>query len=46
MTTLQTLSAVHAACHTPFELDRHLISRDDDKDLRSAALAEWNALAA
>ena len=26
--------------------DRHLISRDDYKDRRSGALAEWKALAA
>jgi putative transposase len=46
MKTLQKFSAVHAAFHNHFNQDRHLISRDDYKDRRSAALAEWKALAA
>jgi putative transposase len=44
--TLQKFSAVHAAFHNHFNQDRHLISRDDYKDRRSAALAEWKTLAA
>lgn len=41
MRTLQKFSAVHAAFHNHFNQDRHLI-----KARRSAALAEWKALAA
>ncbi|WP_292086359.1 DDE-type integrase/transposase/recombinase [Brevundimonas sp.] len=46
MKTLQKFSAVHAAFHNHFNQDRHLISRADYKTQRSAALAEWKALAA
>jgi putative transposase len=46
MKTLQKFSAVQAAFHNHFNQDRHLISRDDYKDRRSAALAEWKTLAA
>ena len=46
MKTLQKFSAVHAAFHNHFNLDRHLISRGNYKTQRSAALAEWKALAA
>lgn len=46
MKTLQKFSAVHAAFHNHFNQDRHLISRDHFKARRSAALAEWQALAA
>ena len=46
MEILQKFSVVHGACHNHFNQDRHLISRDDYKDRRSAALAEWKALAA
>ena len=46
MKTLQKFSAVHAAFHNHFNQDRHLISRDDYKDRRSDALAEWKILAA
>ena len=46
MKTLQKLSSVHAACHNHFNQDRHLISRGNYKTQRSAALAEWKALAA
>ncbi len=46
MKTLQKFSAVHAAFHNHFNQDRHLISRDDYKDRRSAALAAWKTLAA
>ena len=45
MRTLQKFSSVHAAFHNHFNQDRHLISRDDFKARRSAALAEWKALA-
>ena len=46
MKTLQKFSAVHAAFHNHFNLERHLISRGNYKTQRSAALAEWKALAA
>src|ERR1700712_1209505 len=44
MKTLQKFSSVHAAFHNLFNQDRHLISRDQYKARRSAALAEWKAL--
>lgn len=46
MKTLQTSSSVHAAFHNHFNQDRHLISRETYKAHRSAALAEWQTLAA
>lgn len=46
MKTLQKFSAVHANFHNHFNLERHLISRGNYKTQRSAALAEWKALAA
>ncbi|MDB5395533.1 MAG: transposase [Rhodospirillales bacterium] len=46
MKTLQKFSSVHAAFHNHFNQDRHLISRDQYKAQRSAALAERRALAA
>ena len=46
MKTLQKFTAVDAAFHNYFNQDHHLISRDDYKDRRSAALAEWKTLAA
>ena len=45
MKTLQKFSSVHAALHNHFNQDRHLISREHYKARRSAALAEWKALA-
>ncbi|WP_425992996.1 IS6 family transposase [Brevundimonas sp. TWP2-3-2] len=46
MKTLQKFSSVHAAFHNHFNQDRHLISRETYKAQRSAALAEWQTLAA
>jgi len=46
MKTLQKFSSVHASVHNLFNQDRHLISRADYKARRSAALAEWQSLAA
>lgn len=46
MMTLQKFSSVHAAFHNHFNQDRHLISRETYKAQRSAALAEWQTLAA
>tara|TARA_R110002167_G_scaffold62754_8_gene177157 strand:- start:893 stop:1051 length:159 start_codon:yes stop_codon:yes gene_type:complete len=45
MRTLQKFSSVPAAYHSPFNQDRHLISRDDFRTRRSAAFAEWKTLA-
>jgi putative transposase len=46
MKTLQKFSSVHAAFHNHFAQERHLTSRETYKQNRSAALAEWNSLAA
>ena len=46
MKTLQKFSSVHAQVHNHFNQERHLISRDLYRERRSAALAEWRALAA
>ncbi len=45
MKTLQKFASVHANIHNHFSLDRHLISRQQFKERRSAALAEWGSLA-
>ena len=42
--TLQRFSSVHAQVH--FNQERHLVARQVYKQRRSAALAEWSALAA
>ena len=44
MKTLQKFSSVHAAFHNHFNQERHLVSRNDYKDRRSAAMAEWSTL--
>jgi putative transposase len=44
--TLQKFSSVHAQVHNQFNQDRHLVTRQVYKQSRSAALAEWRALAA
>jgi len=46
MKTLQKFSSVHAHVHNHFNHERHLITRQVYKQRRSAALAEWRALAA
>ncbi|MFN7388657.1 DDE-type integrase/transposase/recombinase, partial [Brevundimonas sp.] len=46
MKTLQKFSSVHAAFHNHFGQDRHLINRETYEAQRSAALAEWQTLAA
>jgi hypothetical protein len=43
--TLQKFSSVHAQVHNQFNQDRHLVTRQIYKQRRSAALAEWRALA-
>ena len=46
MKTLQKFSSVHAQVHNQFNQERHLVTRQIYKQRRSAALAEWRALAA
>ena len=46
MKTLQKFSSVHAQVHNHFNQERHLVTRQLYKQRRSAALAEWSALAA
>ena len=43
---MQKFASVHPSIHNHFNLDRHLNRRDDFKQNRSAALAEWRELAA
>ena len=44
--TLQKFAAVHASIHNHFNHERRLNHRDNFKEQRSAALAEWRQLAA
>ena len=44
--TLQKFSSVYAQVHNQFNQERHLVTRQIYKQRRSAALAEWRALAA
>jgi putative transposase len=44
MKTLQKFSSVHAQVHNLFNQERHLISKDQYRERRSAALAEWRAV--
>ena len=46
MKTLQKFGAAHASIHNHFNHDRHLNSRNNFKQTRAAALAEWRQLAA
>jgi len=45
MRTLQKFASVHANVHNHFNHERHLVDRKTYKQRRSAALAEWQALA-
>ena len=45
MKTLQKFSSVHAQVHNHFNHERPLVTRQVYKQGRSAALAEWRALA-
>lgn len=45
MKTLQKFASVHANISNHFNHERHLIDRQAFKERRSAALAEWRALA-
>ena len=44
MHTLQKISSVHASAHNHFNYERHLVTRQDCKAQRFAALAEWRAV--
>jgi putative transposase len=46
MKSLQKFASVHASLHNHFSSERHLIDRQTYKQRRSAALAEWQSLAA
>ena len=46
MKTLQKFVSVHASLHNHFNSERHLVDRSTYKERRSAALAEWQNLAA
>jgi putative transposase len=45
MKTLQKFASVHANVHNHFNHERHLVDRQTYKQRRSAALAQWQALA-
>jgi putative transposase len=45
MKTLQKFASVHGTVHIHFSQERHLVSREQYKVRRSAAFAEWKALA-
>jgi putative transposase len=46
MKSLQKFASVHASISNHFQSQRHLVDRQTYKTLRSAALAEWQILAA
>ena len=46
MRTLQKFGSVHTQVHNHFNQERHLVTRRVYKQRRTAALAEWRALAA
>ena len=46
MKSLQKFASVHANVHNHFNSERHLVSRQVYKQRRSAALAEWQMIAA
>ena len=46
MKSLQKFASVHANFHNHFNQERHLVSRQEYKTRRSAALAEWQTLMA
>ena len=46
MKSLQKFASVHASLHNHFNSERHLVDRQTFKARRSAALAEWQSLAA
>ena len=44
MRSLQMFASVYANVHNHFSLERHLVDGQTYKQLRSAALAEWQTL--
>ena len=46
MKSLQKFASVHAGMHNHFNQERHLVDRQTYKIRRSAALADWQLLAA
>ncbi len=44
MKTLQKFASVHGQVHNRFNQERHLISREQYRERRSVALAEWRAV--
>jgi len=46
MKSLQKFASVHASLHNHFNSERHLVDRQTYKERRSAALTEWQNLAA
>lgn len=46
MKSLQKFASVHANVHNHFNQERHLVSRQEYKQRRSAAFAEWQNLMA
>jgi putative transposase len=44
MTTPQKLASVHASVHNLFNQERHLTSRQTDKERRPEALSEWRSV--
>ena len=44
MRSLQKFAALHGSIHNHFNQERTLISRQNFKDLRTAALTEWRQL--
>jgi len=46
MRSLQKFASVHASLHNHFAQESHLVARITFKERRSAALAEWQMLAA
>jgi putative transposase len=46
MKSLQKFASVHASVHNLFNSERHLVDRQNCRERRSAALAEWQSIAA
>ena len=46
MKSLQKFASIHASLHNHFNQERHLTDRQTYKERHSAALAEWQSLAA
>ena len=46
MKALQKFASVHGSIHNHFNQERHLVDRQTYRTRHSAALAEWQSLAA